>query len=519
MTMVTTEMATTASMTERLDDQPVDDQRRSRFRPGFRVRVLGVVAALLIGAVTVGLIVQRTVLLARLDREVQASLEQERDELERLVQGRNPATGQPFAGDVAAIFGTFLSRNVPGEGEVYITFIAGRPGPTTRPPGDVRLDQQRELVARWSELAVGESGSVDTADGPVDYIAVPLQSAGVTTGVFVVANFVRGERDEIEDGVRLEALVSAVVVLLTIGAAWIVAGRLLSPLRDVTETARTITDTDLSRRLPVDGDDEIAHLATTFNGMLQRLDTAFATQRAFIDDAGHELRTPITIVRGHLELMGDTAEDRRETVALVTDELDRMARIVDDLLLLAKSEQPDFVVVKTVELADFTTGIAARSRPLGDRRWVVDSTAQGPFDCDPDRVTQAWLNLARNAVEHTSTGSEIGIGSEQRAGHVRLWVRDTGRGIDPDERERIFDRFARGRGGPRRSDGAGLGLAIVRAVATSHGGRVELTSEVGVGSTFTIVIPHDTDPLYLDPLYLDPVYVAGSTDESERADA
>ena len=111
------------------------------------------------------------------------------------------------------------------------------------------------------------------------------------------------------------------------------------------DTARSISETDLTRRIPVSGRDEIAELARTFNAMLDRLEAAFATQRAFVSDASHELRTPITIVRGHLELLGDDPQERRETIALVTDELDRMSRFVDDLLLLAKAERDDFLRV------------------------------------------------------------------------------------------------------------------------------------------------------------------------------
>ena len=117
------------------------------------------------------------------------------------------------------------------------------------------------------------------------------------------------------------------------------------PAAALGDTARSISETDLSRRIPVTGNDEIAELARTFNAMLDRLERAFATQRAFVSDASHELRTPITIVRGHLELLGDDPEERRETVALVTDELDRMSRFVDDLLLLARAEREDFLRV------------------------------------------------------------------------------------------------------------------------------------------------------------------------------
>jgi two-component system OmpR family sensor kinase len=462
---------------------------RRPLRLGFRGRVLGFAAALLVAAAGVGLLVQRAVMLRRLDHEVAASLDQERLELERLAAGRNPATGEQFAGDVQAIFDTFLRRNVPGEGEVYLTFVAGAPYSTTPAPGGLRLDRQPELVARWATLMASETGSIDTDEGRVDYLAVPLQSNGATAGVFVVANFVRGEREEIESAIRIEAAVGAVVLVVALGVAWVTAGRLLRPVREVTDTARRITETDLSRRIPIDGDDEIAELAGTFNEMLERLERAFAAQRAFVDDAGHELRTPITIVRGHLELMGDDPEDRRATLALVTDELDRMGRIVSDLLLLAKAEQPDFIQLEDVELSDLTTELSMKARALGEREWRLDACGSGLVRGDPQRLAQAVLNLARNAVEHTGPGGAISIGSSRRAGEVRLWVHDDGPGVDPNDRARIFDRFARGRSGLRTSEGAGLGLAIAQVVARGHRGRIDLVSSPGEGARFTVVWP------------------------------
>lgn len=468
-------------------------ERPSRF--GFRSRVLGFSAALLITALGIGLVVQRAVLLGRLDREVEASLDQERLELEQLASGSNPVTGQPFAGDVQAIFDTFLRRNVAMGGEVYLAFVGGRFYKGSTPgPGADRLDQDAAIAARWASLRAGERGELTTDAGPVRYLAVPLATQGQTAGVFVIANFLRGERAEIEDGFRLSVAVAAAVVLVALSGAWVIAGRLLRPVRELTDNARSITETDLSGRIPVSGDDEIAVLARTFNEMLDRLGDAFAAQRAFVDDAGHELRTPITIVRGHLELMGDDPAERRETVALVTDELDRMARIVDDLLMLAIAEQPDFVRPETVELSDLTTELLMKSRALGDRRWHLDACASGPMPGDPQRLAQAVLNLARNAVQHTAVGDEIAVGSSRAGGEIRIWVRDTGPGVEPAERERIFERFARGRSGPRRSDGAGLGLAIVRAVATGHNGRIDLVSRPGWGATFSLVLPDRPTP-------------------------
>ena len=463
-----------------------------RRRLGFRGRVLGLCAILLIGAGALGLVVQRSVLLQRLDNEVRQSLEQERREMELLATGSNPETGEPFEGDVAAIFDTFLTRNETGEGEVYLTFVGEDAYKSTPAPEGIRLDLDAALVEQWTSLSVGERGSIDTEAGPVDYIAVPLRTDGRTAGVFVVANFVQNERDELEDTITVEAVVSLAVLVIALGAGWILAGRLLAPIRRLTDTARSINDAELSQRISVDTNDEIGELANTFNEMLDRLDAAFATQRAFIDDAGHELRTPITVIRGQLELMGDDPTERDETIALVTDELDRMARIVNDLLLLAKAEQPDFVVLEPVELSDFTTDVLMKSTVLGDRDWKLDACAEGHVAADAARLTQAMLNLARNAVEHTSTGDEIGIGSRLADGSVRLWVRDTGPGIPVDEQARVFERFHRGRNQARRSDGAGLGLAIVRAVADAHGAQTTVDSDPPHGATFSIVLPLET---------------------------
>jgi signal transduction histidine kinase len=276
-------------------------------------------------------------------------------------------------------------------------------------------------------------------------------------------------------------------------AAWIAAGRVLRPVRLLTAAAREIDDRTWSERIPVEGDDEVAELARTFNDMLDRLEEAFSTQRRFIDDAGHELRTPITIIRGHLELLGDDAAERRETTALVMDELDRMARIVDDLLVLAKAEQPDFIDRHPLDVAELTEELAAKASALGDRGWRLESLARVVVDADRQRLTQAVMNLARNAAEHTPAGTPVHLGSRADPGEVRLWVRDEGPGIAEADQAWIFERFARGGAGRRRTEGAGLGLAIVRAIAEAHGGRVELESAPGNGSTFAIVLPaaHD----------------------------
>jgi signal transduction histidine kinase len=175
----------------------------------------------------------------------------------------------------------------------------------------------------------------------------------------------------------------------------------------------------------------------------------------------------------------------------VLDELDRMARLVDDLTLLAKAERPDFVRPAPVDLGRLTDDLTERLPALGRRRWVVDARAADVVAADGQRLTQAMLQLATNAVRATADDAEIGIGT--RVDTVRaetlLWVRDTGVGVAPAERRRIFERFARG-ATSEQHEGSGLGLSIVTAIAEAHGGSVRLDSTVGAGATFTLALPH-----------------------------
>jgi two-component system, OmpR family, sensor kinase len=452
-----------------------------------RVRILTSVIGLLVVSTAVAALLDRQLLLGRVDERVDDSLVQEVEEFRRLVRdGRNPATGEPFGDDVEAIFTVFLQRNVTGEGEDFFTFVDGRPYRSTAPDalGDAVLGAAPGL-GRARDV---RRGDVRTGDDVRRYLAVPVVIDGRQRGVFAVTSTISREREEVTDVLRVTLGVSLLVLLLASGAAFVAAGRVLAPLRDVTETARAISETDLTRRIPVEGRDEIADLARTFNAMLDRLEQAFALQKEFLSDAGHELRTPITIIRGHLELLGDDPREREEVVELACDELDRMGRLVDELMLLARAQRPDFLRPEPIDLHAFTHELHAKATALAERDWRVDARAGGRIVADRQRLTQAVMNLARNAAEHTPPGARIELGSAIADGQARLWVTDSGSGVPPRERERIFERFARG-GGRRTSEGAGLGLAIVRAVAEAHGGSVRLESPDAGGATFTIAVP------------------------------
>jgi signal transduction histidine kinase len=223
--------------------------------------------------------------------------------------------------------------------------------------------------------------------------------------------------------------------------------------------------------------------------MLDRLERAFADQRDFLDDAGHELRTPLTIVRGHLETLEDDPAARQRTVELVLDEVKRMSRMVDDLILLAQSNEPDFLRVDAVDVSALTNDLHEKARALGERDWRIDAVGRGIIVADGQRLTQAVMQLAQNAVEHTAEGDEIALGSAVSARGAQFWVRDTGTGVAADDRERIFERLERGRNATR--GGAGLGLAIVSAIARAHGGRAELVGDAVPGAKFSITVPTD----------------------------
>jgi two-component system, OmpR family, sensor kinase len=454
---------------------------------GARTRILAAFVILLAFSTLLSVLAIRQVLLVRTADRVDAALTQEVEEFRTLVQGNNPADGTPFRGRLRLIFETFFDRNVPGAGETLVAYVDGAQYRVESPASGGAIPEGAH-PSRWATLDRPERGNIETSVGTVRYLAVPIEGSTVD-GVFVVAASLTNERREVEEAVRLAALVLISVLLIASVLAWVVAGRVLAPLRLLAETARSIGESDLTRRIPVTGRDEIADLSRTFNAMLDRLQAAFAAQRQFVSDASHELRTPITIVRGQLELLGDDPDERRETVALVTDELDRMSRFVDDLLVLAKAERDDFLRVAEVELGALTDELFDKARTLGHRDWRLDARGDAIIVADRQRITQAIMGLAQNAVQHTSDDEPIWLGSEANHREVRLWVRDTGPGISADDQERIFARFARAAASRRRSEGAGLGLAIVKAIAEAHGGRAGVSSRPGAGATFTITIP------------------------------
>ena len=449
------------------------------------MRILGWYVLLLAAALAAALLIQRAYLQQQVVSSTDRSLDQEIGELRQLAGGIDPETGDAFAGDLEAIFDTYFDRNVPLAGEAVVTIIDGDPYKTDLIGSRF---QGSGLMDHWSGLTNPERDEVESESGPVRYLAVPLTDGDTTTGVFVIAFFLKDQLDAVNEIIRVAAIVLGSIFLLASAVAWVAAGDVLRPVRLLTDTARSITESDLSRRIPVERDDEIADLARTFNDMLDRLEEAFATQQRFVDDAGHELRTPITVIRGQLEVLGEDPKEREDTMSIVTGELDRMSRIVDDLLVLARSEQPDFIEAHPIDLAVLLEELSVKASALSGSEVAVVAAEDRVIQGDRQRITQAVMNLTRNAFEHGPAGVRVRIGGEVNGSMARIWVADDGPGIPPEVTGRLFERFYRGRSTPRTTRGAGLGLSIVRAIAEGHGGTVEVDTGES-GTTFTLVIP------------------------------
>lgn len=474
-----------------------------RWLRGIRPRVVVTYIALMLTALVAANLVVRQVLLDRLDQSIESALDQEVEELRQLAGGTDPATGEPFGDDVEALFDTFLRRNVPEDGEAFYTVVDGDPFLTSfTPPAPLLSDA--DLLARVSDMSEPRRFDHDTTAGRARVQAIPLTAevadAGdapeeEVLGHFVVAFFPVEERAEIVQAVGLVAVVSAAVLLAASVVAWTLAGRVLRPVARLTDTATRITESDLSARIPVEGDDELDRLGATFNAMLDRLERASTTQRQFLNDIAHDLRTPLTVVRGHLEMLDDDPHSRAETLELVTDELDRMGRYVADLLVLAKAEQPDFLRLGLVDLGEWAEDLLTNAERLGERHFVLEHAPQPGVaiaEADGERLTQAVLNLILNAVQHTSAGDEIRIAVQVVRGEAVVTVSDTGPGVEPELLSHLFERATRGdRSRGDRREGTGLGLAIVRAIAEAHGGSASVESEPGQGATFTLTVPLD----------------------------
>jgi heavy metal sensor kinase len=286
--------------------------------------------------------------------------------------------------------------------------------------------------------------------------------------------------------------------LASLLVGWLLARRLLRPVDRITATAEEISATDLSRRIALGGPpDELKRLADAFDSMLERIDAAFAAQQQFLADASHELRNPIAIIQTNLEVAADELGPRASVVRRATA---RMARLVDDLLALARSESNGHR--ERVPLAGLANDVAEEHGALADSRGVRIEVegAGGDVLGDPDALRRALANLVDNAVRVSPQSGSVTIRCGADPGGAWLEVVDEGPGIPREDQAHVFERFWRAdESRSRASGGSGLGLAIVRQIVENHGGAITVRSEPGRGARFTIRLPAIAEPLVAVP--------------------
>jgi signal transduction histidine kinase len=296
------------------------------------------------------------------------------------------------------------------------------------------------------------------------------------------------------------ALAAAGVVVVLLGSVLSIwaARRSLAPLTHMAANAAAISLASPGKRMAYDGPpDELGMLAHALNAMLERLEHAYAEQRRFVADASHELRTPVAIVRGNVELLRTGklgGADALEGLEMIDSESKRMSRLLDELLALARLES-SMHTFQPLEVRTILEEGAGRARLLGDRRVTIEGPCHVWTEGDPDLLDQALLNVLKNAVAHTTDGGMIELSCDADDTHVRLTITDDGPGIPEEELARIFDRFYRGQG-PRPGDsgGAGLGLAIAQRLVDLHGGSMSAENVEGAGARFTIILPRIVAP-------------------------
>jgi two-component system, OmpR family, sensor kinase len=363
---------------------------------------------------------------------------------------------------------------------------------------DAEQAQENAVGRRLLVPRIGYSVRLVPDVGRMRILERPVRSGRITAVVGA------GEPLEIvetaQHGVaRSFLLAGALTLALALVASYLAGARVSAPLRRLAAVATRVDAGDLEPRMEVSPrrGGEVEVLSDAFNHMLDRLAEAFASQREFVADASHELRTPLTVIRGQLEVLASQTRpseaDVQRVERLVQAEITRISRLVDDLLLLAQAEQMDFLQLDSIDLHSFIAELWDGLSLTAERHFELGPVPDGELQADPDRLAQAIRNLARNAIEHTSERTGLVRLEVQRVGpgRVRFAVLDDGPGIPAAERERVFERFHRtDPARTRLAGGAGLGLAIVRAIAEAHGGQVRARERPGgSGANVELLLP------------------------------
>lgn len=322
----------------------------------------------------------------------------------------------------------------------------------------------------------------------------PITQGGKAVGSLVAVTSLSGLNSQESQVLLLAGLEALVALVFSIVAGYFFMRRVMMTVGRVTSTAVEISRGDLDRRLDYVGQsDEVGRLAMAFDEMITRISVTLDSQRRLLADVSHQLKTPLTVIRGNLELLQrngvvDKAEID-EVVEVVITETDYMKAMLDGLLLLERMSEAEPLNLEFVDLRNFLADVFASALALGRRQWHFGDVPEVGVWIDSQKLRGAILNLLDNATKATSEGQEITLSASLEAEVLKISVTDKGVGIDSENMNRIFERFERG--APNDQRGAGLGLAIVKAVAGAHGGGVKVESIKGDGATFVIEIPRD----------------------------
>jgi two-component system, OmpR family, sensor kinase len=334
--------------------------------------------------------------------------------------------------------------------------------------------------------------------GPVRmYVSTLLAGNGKRVGTLGIAEPLGAVARAKSSVARTFFLTGFIVAAIALAVGWLVASGISRPLRRMARTVADVDAGELQHRVGSSGPrDEVRTLAEAFDRMLDRLEDAFARQRSFVSDASHELRTPLTVIRGQLEVLARqpvvTSEDVGRVERTVLTEIVRMERLVEDLLLLARADEGELVRVELLDVDAFVTELFDGLTLTAARRFELGPLPGGEIAADPDRIAQVVRNLVRNAVEHTREGDGLVrvVVLPKSGDRLEIAVEDDGPGVPVAQRDRIFDRFQRTDSARARAiGGAGLGLAIARAIVEAHGGRIYAGTSTAGGARVAFELP------------------------------
>jgi heavy metal sensor kinase len=426
-------------------------------------------------------------------------------DLDRALQGvalalaEQPSRGSssPIPADIEAIFRRFFGFSP------WDRYVERRHPWSDREPQESRpRPSSLPLSPNAMNRAASGLATFETLEGlgpyPVRVLSQPVREGGRVTSLIQVGMSLESIAMTRRRFLLVMAAVLPLALLFAGGGGWLLAQRALRPVDRMTEAARRISAEHLDERLETTGSgDELDRLAATLNDMLGRLDTAFRQIRQFSADASHELQTPLTILKGEIEVAlraSRSPQEYQHILASALEESDRIARLVEALLLLSRADAGVLRMDRQpVDLAELVREVGEDARVLAEAQGVtLESKSVAPLTIQGDRehLRRLLLNLVDNGIKYTPASGRVTLSLQRDGGWAALRVADTGIGLAPEEQERVFQRFYRAPDAVSQGkEGSGLGLCIASSIAAAHGGRIEVQSAAGCGSTFTVFLP------------------------------